>query len=137
MRKRKVNPSLELATSSRDINLIPGGDTVAAMWEVAAVGSQPTGSQPGPGVPTTGQQPCGADVAPKEVLKPHRIEEGGTELRTVDPIEVGITIGPIPPSQERVLVDQLEEAEVHVAEEQVSEPHWFWELLEEAGYDVW
>ena len=107
------------------------------MREVAAVGSQPTGSQPGPGVPANGQQPHGADVAPKEILMPPRIEGGGTELRTVDPVEVGIPIGPRLPSQERVLVDQLEGAEVDVAGGQVSETHWFWELLEEAGYDVW
>ena len=107
------------------------------MLEATAVGSQPTGSQLGPGVPANGQQPHGADVAPTEALTPPRIEGGGTELRTVDPVEVRIPIGPRLPPQGLVSEDQLEGVEVDVAGGQVSETHWFWELLEEAGYDVW
>ena len=29
------------------------------------------------------------------------------------------------------------EDEADVAGDQTTEPHWFWELLEQAGYDVW
>ena len=41
------------------------------------------------------------------------------------------------PRQERVLVSRLREEEADVARHNPIEPHWFWELLAEAGYDVW
>ena len=137
MRKRKASPSLEWATSSTDLKLVTEGTQTAAMLGAPSVCSQPTVSQPGPEVPANGHQPRGVDVAPTDALTPTRIERGVTELRTVEPIEVRVPIGPRLPPQEPVSEDQLEGAEVDVAGGQVPETHWFWELLEEAGYDVW
>ena len=42
-----------------------------------------------------------------------------------------------PPSLELGPVDRLGEGEVDLAGTNSVEPHWFWELLREAGYDVW
>ena len=53
MRKRKINPSLEVAAGLRDVNLGLGGNTVSEVHKVAAViphkivqGSQPVGDNP-------------------------------------------------------------------------------------------
>lgn len=136
--KRKVNPSLEVAADARDIDLVTRISTDPAQKEVAVITPQPTGSQPSSGVQANnGQRPNDAGVAFVYPLNPPRIERGGTELPSEAAVGLEVTAGPSLPSQERVLVDQLEEEEADVAGEHVSGHHWFWEMLEEADYDVW
>ena len=112
-------------------------NTNPAMREVATIVPQPTGLQPSPGVQTNGQRPNDVGVASVDTLNPPRIERGGTEPQSEATVGVEATVGPSLPLQERVLVDQLEEEEAEVAGEHVSGHHWFWEMLEEVGYDVW
>ena len=76
-------------------------------------------------------------MASLETLSPPWIEEGGIEPKSTATVEVEATGGHVLPLHKRVLVDRLKEEEADVAREHVSEPHWFWEMLEEAGYDVW
>ena len=76
-------------------------------------------------------------MASVDPLNPPKIGRGGTEPPSEATVGVEVTAEPNLLLQERVLVDQLEEEEVDVAGEHVSDHHWFWEMLEEAGYDVW
>ena len=87
--------------------------------------SQPTVPQPGPGVPTKGHPPHGADVAPTSAVTPTRIEGGVTESRPGDPVEERVPIGPRVPLQELILEDQSEGADVDVAGVHAPERHWF------------
>ena len=137
MRKRKASPSSEWATSPTDLESITERTETAAVLGDPSGCSQPTVPQSGPEVPANGHPPHGANVAPTSAVTPTRIEGGVTESRTGDPVEVRVPIGPRLPLQELVSEDQLEGADVDVAGGHAPERHWFWELLEEAGYDVW
>lgn len=64
-----------------------------------------------------------AEVAVVGTSGPPRIREGVTNQETVVVAEVD--------------PDWTEEAEADVAGRATAKTHWFWELLEAAGYDVW
>ena len=49
----------------------------------------------------------------------------------------GVAGGTSQTQPERSLADQLQEEEVDVACYNLADPQWFWEMLAEAGYDVW
>lgn len=137
MRKRKANPSLAADEDARHCGLVTEANTTSAPREVTAIAPHPTGSQPTFDVRVQEQRPPAADVASGYSLSPPRIERGRTEPfpETAEGLEV--TSETSLPLQEHVLVDQSEEEATHVAGEYVPSRHWFWELLEEAGYDVW
>ena len=137
MRKRKVNPSLESEEEASNGGLVTEVSTETAPREVAVIASQPTGSQPTSEVWDQGQRSHDADVPSTHSPRPPRIEEGRAELlpEVAEGLEVRTEAGL--PEQDRVLADQLREEEADVAGEHVPSRHWFWEMLEEAGYDVW
>lgn len=70
MRKRKINPSLEVAVSSRDISLDLGANVVSDPREVAAIVPQPTASPADTKVPASGRPASEAGVATREKLSP-------------------------------------------------------------------
>ena len=103
---------------------------------------------PGGGPTTSGNIDEGCEVhqlarlQPVEVAVvgtpgPPRIRENVTNQETVVVAEVDPANSTGLPQEERVPTDWTEEAEVDVAGRATAEPHWFWELLEAAGYDVW
>ena len=132
MRKRKASPSSEWDTSPTDLeSSTERAETAAVLGEPSGC-SQPIVPQSGPGVLAKGQPPHGADMAPTSAVTPPRIEGDVTESRPGGPVEERVHVGPGLPLQELISEDQLGSVDVDVAER-----HWFWELLEEAGYDVW
>ena len=78
-----------------------------------------------------------ANVVSVGAVSPRRITGVVTNLEPVVAIEVDTTGELGLPHQERVPINRLREEEVDVAGHNTVESHWFWELLEEAGYDVW
>ena len=76
-------------------------------------------------------------MAHLDTLNPPRIERVEIELQPETTVEAKATLGSNPPPHESILVGQLEEEEADVAGVHVYIRHWFWEMLEEAGYDVW
>ena len=78
-----------------------------------------------------------ANVARGGVVSPRRLTGVVTNLEPTAVTEVDTTSELGLPRQERVLVSRLREEEADVAGQNPVEPHWFWELLAEAGYDVW
>ena len=77
------------------------------------------------------------DVARVGVVSPRRITRVVTNHGPVVATEVVATGELGLPHQERVPFNRLREEEVDLAGHNTVEPHWFWELLEEVGYDVW
>lgn len=78
-----------------------------------------------------------AEVAVGGTLGPTKIQGVVPNREPAVVAEVDPLIEPELPHQERVSTNWLGEGEADVAGGSTSEPHWFWELLEAAGYDVW
>ena len=77
------------------------------------------------------------DVARERAVSPRRTPEVVTNLEPVPVAEVSAT-GELERAQAKgLLANRLREENVDVAGSDPVEPHWFWELLAEAGYDVW
>ena len=68
---------------------------------------------------------------------PPRIREIVTNQEALGVAEVDPATRTGLPREERVSTDWTEGVEADVAGRAPVEPHWFWELLEAAGYDVW
>ena len=137
MRKRKANPSLEPVAGPEETSEILGGGFIPEPREPTGWVSRPT-ELPARGQPLGNQvQTITVDVATGGTERPPNNEGVDTPLGLEGSSELAPTgeIGPTP--QEGVLSDKLVEDEADVAGEQAVEPHWFWELLEQAGYDVW
>ena len=78
-----------------------------------------------------------ADVARERAASPRRIE-GVVPNQSQTAVNEEGTTGELElPSHEQILANRLREEEADVAGQDPAEPHWFWELLAEAGYDVW
>ena len=107
MRKRKTNPSLEVATSLGEISLVFEGYAASKVWEVAATVPQPTGLQESTRDPTIRRQASEASVAAGEALGPPRNEGVGVTLKPVGTYEVAATGEPNLPSHAGVLADRL------------------------------
>ena len=122
---------------SGEISLVLEGNATSKVREVAAIVPQPTGLHESTRVPTIRRHANEVGVAAGEALGPPRNERVGVTLKLVGAAEVAATGEPSLPSHEGVLADRLIEEEADVAGETVSNPHWFWEILEQAGYDVW
>ena len=142
MRKRKLNPSLGEVGLLEDHGLQPEVGSVLNPREVVTPGSQPTVSLIAQGVPASRHPGKGSDVATEEEPSPPRT--GGSRPKTIPartaeatPVETETTGSHIVPLTEQVLVDRLGEEEADVAGNLAANPYWFWELLAEAGYDVW
>ena len=117
--------------------LVTEVSTESAPREVAAIAPQPTGSQQNSEVWDQGQRSHGADVATTHSPRPTRIEGGRAERpsEVAEGLSVRTEARLLEPGW--VLESQLEEEEADVAGEHMPTRHWFWEMLEEAGYDVW
>ena len=78
-----------------------------------------------------------ADVAEVGAVSPHRIIRIVTNQEPVVATE-GVATGELGlPQPARVPVNRLRGEEVDLAGPNTANPNWFWELLEEAGWDVW
>ena len=137
MRKRKTNPSLEAAAGLREISVVLGGDVASESQEIAEVASQLTGLQDCVQVPTSKAHTIEVDVAAGVAVRPPRNEGVGATLDLVEATELAPTGETVLTPQERVLADRLVEEEAYMAGDNLADPHWFWEVLEQAGYDVW
>ena len=137
MRKRKAHPSSEVAGNSQDPNL--NLEEVATLTEPTGVTTltQPTGSVVTSRVPAIGQTTNAVDVAAEGTTVPPRTE--GVTREPVQPVAIvtGVASETSRPQPERSLADQLQEEEADVAGYNLADPQWFWEMLAEAGYDVW
>ena len=142
MRKRKFNPSQGEVGLPEDHGLQPEVGSVSNPREVVTPRSQPTVSVIAQGVPASRHPGKGSDVATEE--EPSPPGTGGSRPKTIPagtaeatPVEAETTGSHIVPSTEQVLVDRLGEEEADVAGSLTANPYWCWELLAEAGYDVW
>lgn len=90
MRKRKVNPSLEVAGLNLEENAALEEHTVVATL------TQPTGSISDAGVPAIRRPTNAVDVATEETIVPPWVE--GVVKETVQPVVAGTgTVGPADP----------------------------------------
>ena len=137
MRKRKANPSLEAVVGSEEISAVLGGDLASEFRELAYGASWPTGLQASVQVPASKVHTIEANVAAGEAVRPPRSEGVKATLEVVESTELAPTGETVPTPHEGVLTDRLVEEEADVAGDNVADPHWFWEVLEQAGYDVW
>ena len=137
MRKRKTNPSLKVAGGSRDPKLSLEENAILEEHAVVATLTQPIGSVANTRVPAIGRLANAVDVATEGTIVLPRTE--GAAKETVQPVVTGTGIlgEPNRPLPEQSLANQLQEEEADVAGYNVADPHWFWEMLAEAGYDVW
>ena len=119
------------------------GPVTASVEEIAVVPGQP-GNAP----TTSGNIAEGCEVYQLTRLQPVEVAVVGTpgpprihwNVTNQEPavvVEVDPTNRPELPQQERVSTGWTEEAEADMAGRGTAEPHWFWELLEAVGYDVW
>ena len=137
MRKRKANPSLELAAGLEETSKILGGEFAPEPRELAYWVSRPTGLQSRVQSPYSHVHTIDANVATGGTVRPPSSEGVDATLELEELAKLAPTSETVPTPQEGVLPDMLQEEEADVAGEQATDPHWFWELLEQVGYDVW
>ena len=78
-----------------------------------------------------------ANAAEVEAASPRRVIGILPSQEPVSATE-GVATGELEPAQPaRVPVNRLRGEEVDLAGPNPANPNWFWELLEEAGWDVW